>query len=158
VAPADRRADEAASAKNIREAGAARAKEEKDEFAQGMLQKAASDAAVVLATGPGVIIRRVGTRLERSIDGGTTWTEDLTAAPPALRLGTCPTSEVCWLGGASGLVLRRDASGTWTRHVVADGRAAIIGLEASDALTATARLSDGRQFATTDGGVTWNKQ
>jgi Putative zinc-finger len=123
--------------------------------AQGALLKSTVEAPVVLASGQGVSIRRSGSQLERSTDGGATWTVDLAIAPAGLRAGTCPTTAVCWLGGSQGIVLVRQASGQWTRHVVADGRAAVTAIQAADALTATAGLSDGRRFQTADGGVTW---
>jgi hypothetical protein len=49
----------------------------------------------------------------------------------------------------------RQSSGAWTRHVVADGRAAVTAIDATDAAAATVRLSDGRSFHTSDGGSTW---
>jgi hypothetical protein len=109
----------------------------------------------VLASGPGVSIRRTASRLERSIDNGASWALDLADAPAGLHVGSCPTTAVCWLGGSQGIVLLRQASGSWTRHVVADGRAAITAIQAADALAATVTLSDGRRFQTADGGVTW---
>ena len=123
--------------------------------AQGVLLKSAIEAPVVLASGPGVSIRRSGTRLERSTDNGATWAVDLVDAPAGLHVGSCPTTAVCWLGGSQGIVVLRQASGSWTRHVVADGRAAVTAIQAADALAATVSLSDGRRFQTADGGVTW---
>ena len=123
--------------------------------AQGALLKSAIEAPLVLASGPGVSIRRTASRLERSTDNGTTWSVDLADAPAGLHVGSCPTTAVCWLGGSQGIVLLRQASGSWTRHVVADGRAAITAIQAADALAATVTLSDGRRFQTADGGVTW---
>ncbi len=123
--------------------------------AQGALLKSAIEAPLVVASGPGVSIRRSGTRLERSTDNGATWAVDLADAPAGLHVGSCPTTAVCWLGGSQGIVLVRQASGSWTRHVVADGRAAVIAIQAADALAATVSLSDGRRFQTADAGVTW---
>ena len=93
--------------------------------------------------------------LERSTDNGATWAIDLADAPAGLHVGSCPTTAVCWLGGSQGIVLLRQASGSWTRHIVADGRAAVTAIQAADALAATVSLSDGRRFQTADAGVTW---
>jgi hypothetical protein len=125
--------------------------------AGGTLLKSAVEAPAVIVSGPGVSIRRFGTRLERSTDSGATWSVDLVDAPTGLHAGSCPTATVCWLGGSQGIVLVRQPSGSWTRHVVADGRAAVTAIEAVDAVSATVRLSDGRGFHTTDGGATWGQ-
>jgi hypothetical protein len=123
--------------------------------AQGALLKSAIEAPLVVASGPGVSIRRSGTALERSTDNGATWAVDLADAPAGLHVGSCPTPAVCWLGGSHGIVLLRQAPGNWTRHVVADGRAAVTAIQAADALKANVVLSDGRRFHTDDAGVTW---
>ncbi len=127
----------------------------RETVAQGALLKSAIEAPLVLVSGPGVSIRRSASRLERSIDHGATWALDFADAPAGLHVGSCPTTVVCWLGGSQGIVLLRQAPGSWTRRVVADGRAAVIAIQAVDALTATVNLSDGRRFRTADGGVTW---
>ena len=129
----------------------------RETIAQGQLLKSAIEAPLVLASGPGVSIRRSGTQLERSTDNGATWAGDLVDAPAGLHVGSCPTAAVCWLGGSRGIVLLRQASGSWTRHVVADGRAAVTALQAADAVAATVSLSDGRRFQTADAGVTWTE-
>jgi len=129
----------------------------RETVAQGALLKSAVEATLVLATGPGVSIRRTATRLERSTDNGATWGVDLADAPAGLRVGSCPMTAVCWLGGSQGIILLRQASGSWTRHVVADGRAAVIAIQAADAVAATVSLSDGRRFQTADAGVTWTE-
>jgi hypothetical protein len=145
------RADEA----KPRNEAAIKAKPMPESIAAGALLKSAVEGPVVLATRDAVSLRRLGTRLERSTDAGATWTLDLADAPGGLHAGACPTALVCWVGGSQGNVLVRQASGTWTRHVVADGRAAVVSIEATDALAATVRLSDGRGFRTSDGGGTW---
>jgi hypothetical protein len=149
---AERRADEAKQRNHPQAAAVAPMREE---VAQGALLKSAKELPLVLATGAGVSLRRVGTRIERSTDNGATWNVDLAAAPATVQVGACPTASVCWLGGTDGTVLVRQPSGAWVRHTVADGKAAILAIEASDSTTATVRLSDGRSFRTADGGATW---
>lgn len=146
------RADEAKAANQPQGGGGAPLRES---VAQGALLKSASGPSAVLASGSGVSIRRIGSRLERSTDNGATWAVDLADAPAGLRVGSCPTNTVCWLGGLEGTVLVRQPSGTWTRHVVADGRAAVADIQAADGLGATVTLSDGRRFHTSDGGASW---
>ena len=70
--------------------------------AQGSLLKSALEGPLVVASGPGVSIRRSGTRLEQSTDHGVTWAVDLADAPAGLHVGSCPTTAVCWLGGIPG--------------------------------------------------------
>jgi hypothetical protein len=149
---AERRADEA---KQRNAPLAAAVPPMREEVAKEAFLKSAKEVPLVLATGAGVSVRRIGTRIERSTDNGATWNVDLAAAPATVHVGVCPTATVCWLGGADGTVLVRQPSGAWVHHTVADGKAAILAIEASDSTTATVRLSDGRSFRTANGGATW---
>jgi hypothetical protein len=126
-----------------------------NEQAAGAFLKSAVTTPVVLASGPGLAVRRVGDRLERSVDGGTTWAVDLERAPESLSVGMCPNSVACWIGGTSGIVLVRSASGAWSRRDLGDPSAVIRKIDAADATNAVVTLADGRQFRTTDAGVTW---
>jgi photosystem II stability/assembly factor-like uncharacterized protein len=56
----------------------------------------------------------------------------------------------------SGVDVERSTDGgqTWTK-TTANPPAAIVAIQVTDALTATATTSDGNAFSTTDGGATW---
>jgi hypothetical protein len=151
-APPPARGDAATAEKRAEPLNMARPNEQ----AAGAFLKSALTAPVMLASGPGVAIRRLGNRLERSTDGGATWTTDLVPAPESLRAGACPTALVCWVGGTAGIVLVRGDSGVWSRRDLGDPAAVIGAIEAADATSATVTLADGRRFRTTDAGATWS--
>jgi hypothetical protein len=93
-------------------------------------------------------------RVERSIDGGTTWQVQPTGTAAAIIAGVAPAPTICWLVGRGGLVLVSTSGQTWQRvpfPEVVD----LISIRAPDGATATVTTADGRSFATTDGGRTW---
>lgn len=90
--------------------------------------------------------------IERSTDGGLTWVVEHTAAR-AVRAGWFVNSEVAWLVGDGGLVLRRTRNGWFGTTPPADG--AIVEVRASSPSLATVTLEDGRVFHTENGAVTW---
>jgi Photosynthesis system II assembly factor YCF48/Putative zinc-finger len=93
-------------------------------------------------------------RVERSIDGGTTWQVQPTGTTAAIIAGVAPTPTICWLVGRGGLVLVSTNGQTWQRvpfPEVVD----LISIRAPDGGNATVTAADGRSFATTDGGQTW---
>ena len=105
-------------------------------------------------TAPGVRLRVVNGRFERSSDGGATWTTERTGVATRVLSGDCPTAEVCWLAGDAGQVFVRAAGGTWADRPIAEATLACCNQDlVADAATAT--LADGRRFSTTDGGRTW---
>lgn len=102
----------------------------------------------------GTVRYRFGDALgERSTDGGVTWTAELSGVGLLPASASCPSTEVCWVGGPDGAVFVRTAAG-WTRRTV-PGSAPVLRISASDARRATASLENGEQLATTDAGVNW---
>jgi hypothetical protein len=106
-------------------------------------------------TAPGVRLRVVNGRFERSSDGGATWTTERTGVATRVLSGDCPTAEVCWLAGDAGQVFVRAAGGTWADRPIAGSEVGVIAIKTSSTDAATATLADGRRFSTTDGGRTW---
>jgi hypothetical protein len=106
-------------------------------------------------TGPGVRLRVVSGRFERSSDGGATWTTERTGVATRVLSGDCPTAEVCWLAGDAGQVFVRAAGGTWAERPIAEAHVGVVAIKSSSPEAATATLADGRRFSTTDGGRTW---
>jgi hypothetical protein len=94
--------------------------------------------------------------VERSVNGGQTWTP-VTIAPAATVVnGAAPSANVCWLIGRAGIVLLATDGVTFRRiHLpdVADLRS----ITALDEFQATVTTIDGRVFKTEDGGVTWKQ-
>ena len=95
-----------------------------------------------------------GGDVERSADGGVTWTREPIPGPRVrLIVGIAPSASVCWLAGAGGVVLRFTAEQGW-RRVPLPVRGDADWMDASDAQNAWVRVQ-GRRFTTTDGGRTW---
>ena len=92
--------------------------------------------------------------VERSADGGATWTREPGVDAPAARAIHAPSRDVCWIVGDRGLVLRFETGRGWTR-LSPPAEVGFIAVEATDALRATIAAADGRRFTTTDGGQAW---
>jgi hypothetical protein len=93
-------------------------------------------------------------RVERSIDGGTTWQRQPTGTTADIASGVAPAPTVCWLVGRGGLVLVSTNGQTWQRASFPEVLD-LTSVRASDGANATVTAADGRAFATTDGGQTW---
>ena len=96
--------------------------------------------------------RAAGTVIQRSLDGGRTWTSEFEAPRAVLGVSTGP-ADVGWFVGVRGLVVRRIGS-AWS-IVNAPDTIDITGVEATSERSATVTLADGRRFTTTDGGQSW---
>jgi hypothetical protein len=92
--------------------------------------------------------------VERTADGGKTWTRDTGVDAVGARAVASPTADVCWIVGDNGLILRFEAGRGWTR-MTPPAQIAFVAIEASDARNATITAADSRRFTTTDGGETW---
>ena len=72
-----------------------------------------------------------------------------------LIAGIAPSSNVCWLVGWRGVVLKTtDGGQTWTR-VAFPEEINLMAVVADDDKVATVTAAGGRQLHTTDGGNTW---
>ena len=130
--------------------------------------KAASIGPADLAaakTNPQIIWRfgRRG-RIERSSDGGATWTPQSSPVQTDLVAGSVPSETVCWLVGRNGTILRSIDGVNW--QLVASPKQAEqygqppdwISVDARDAQSAVIGAEDGRHFSTSDAGKTWQPQ
>ena len=94
-------------------------------------------------------------QVERSVDGGLTWQTQTTGVNAVLMAGVAPSSNVCWLVGWRGVVLKTtDGGQTWTR-VAFPEEIDLLAVVADDDKVATVTAAGGRQLHTTDGGRTW---
>ena len=102
--------------------------------------------------------------IERSTDGGTTWSivDSLRAAARAdgtatnvLTAGSAPSRDVCWIVGRAGIVLLSTTGATWQRRPFPES-VDLSGVRASSATNAVVTAADGRRFVTIDAGATWN--
>jgi hypothetical protein len=93
-------------------------------------------------------------RVDRSIDGGTTWERQATGVPVMLTSGAAPSPTVCWLVGPGGAVVQSIDGRTWQR-VAFPATIDLASVRATDAVSATVTAVDGRTFVTGDGGKSW---
>jgi hypothetical protein len=116
-------------------------------------------APPIIITSPDAMIRwRVtGATVERSIDSGSTWKPTSSGITSDLTAGAAPSSSVCWLVGRGGVVLLSTDGSTWRRVAFPD-TTDLSAVRATDAQSAVVTTSDGRTFATTNGGVSWVRQ
>ena len=71
-----------------------------------------------------------------------------------VRAGAFVSSDVAWLVGDNGLVLRRTKNGWFGTTPPAEGN--IKSIRASSTAKAAVTFEDGRVFTTENGGVTWS--
>jgi photosystem II stability/assembly factor-like uncharacterized protein len=98
--------------------------------------------------------RLAGGAVERSIDGGVSWTGRFRPADASLRAVSGPSLTVCWAVGNEGAVYRTRDGETWTR-VAFPERVPLVAVQAMDGERAVVTAADGRRFETADGGLTW---
>jgi photosystem II stability/assembly factor-like uncharacterized protein len=126
------------------------------------LQRAASQAneladafRVDVASPDGTTRWRISSRtVEKSTDGGATWTTALTVMDGRWTAGAAPSATALWLVGRQGLVERTTDGRTFAR-VAFPETTDLSAVQATSAETATITTADGRSFGTTDGGKTW---
>jgi hypothetical protein len=127
----------------------------------GVLARSAARAADVAATeivspDPNVRWRIVGSAVQHSSNGGSTWEAASTGMAAELTAGAAPSASVCWLVGRAGVVLRTTDGRTWRRVPFPEmtDLSAVRAIDA-DGNVASVSTADGRTFSTTDGGATW---
>jgi photosystem II stability/assembly factor-like uncharacterized protein len=103
-----------------------------------------------------------GGKIERSNDSGRTWLAQVSPSQEDWLSGGAISDTVCWLAGRNGAIARTLDGQHWDRvspPAQAAGTAGKLpdwtGIAARDAQSATLTASDGRRFATSDGGTTW---
>lgn len=90
-------------------------------------------------------------------DDGRTWTTLASGVDADLLSGSAPSSEICWVGGRRGTILRA-VDGRNFVVVGSPGDADIVSIRARDAMRASITLANGGRYATSDGGETWQPE
>ena len=106
-------------------------------------------------SGNTVLVRTASGRIDRSTDGGQSWTNERAGLTDRIQVTLCPTATACWLGADNGAVFVRTTDGEWVRRVVPPPAAAVERIVALDDQHATVELTDGRRYVTVNGGITW---
>ena len=123
-----------------------------------MQRRAFADAAIVVISSLDPNVRWQTTadrsRVQKSVDGGQTWTAQPIGLDAMLTAGFSPSPSICWLVGRSGVVLLTSDGTTW-RRVSFPHPTDLVAVRAADDKNATVTTSDGHMFTTTDGGLTW---
>jgi putative zinc finger protein len=164
-ASADRKAETDARAKTADTVGPASAPAAVGGVAREGSPLVAVGERTAQAEGPPVVrapdspvrwrVRNAG--IERSVDGGLTWSAESSPIAADVTMGAAPTAGVCWLASPSGQVLRRAETGAWT-DVSPAPRVAISELTAVTKASAVIVSPDGTRLRTRDAGRTWIRE
>jgi hypothetical protein len=120
-----------------------------------MLESTALQTPIVSTSSPNSRWRILaGGGVQHSTDGGATWHSEPTGITVTLTAGASPSPTVCWLVGPGGIVLLSNGNRPWQRLTFPEA-IDLISIAAADDKRATVTTSDGRAFATTDGGAAW---
>src|SRR5579863_5384520 len=92
--------------------------------------------------------------VELSRDGGVTWNGGRLDSNVHLLAGTAPTRKVCWLVGLNGAIFTTRDGHTW-KKVTPPANLDFVSVTAKDDGSADITASDGRVFATDNGGKIW---
>jgi hypothetical protein len=92
--------------------------------------------------------------VEKSTDGGATWTQAAVSPTLQITTGAAPSPTVCWLVGRGGVVLLSTDGVAFTR-VAFPVATDLTAIRAGSALEATVTTAPGLTMTTTDGGRTW---
>jgi hypothetical protein len=82
------------------------------------------------------------------------WHRQYRAGNGSLTAGAAPSPQVCWVVGTGATVLRTTDGEHWQRlgFPISEN---LVAVSAIDASSAVVTATDGRRFATADGGRTW---
>ena len=95
--------------------------------------------------------------IERSIDGGRSWTAVPTGIDAEWTAGAAPSATAFWIVGRGGMVARSTDGRTFER-VPFPELTDLSAIQAADAQNAAVTTKDGHTFTTTDGGRSWARK
>jgi hypothetical protein len=116
--------------------------------------RAGGAALDVVAPEPSPGWRLKNDRIERSTDGGASWSVAYSEADAGLIALSSPSPDVCWVVGRGGIVLLTADGRTWKR-VPFPKTGDLVSVLASDASNAVVFSSEGTVWVTKNGGQTW---
>ena len=132
---------------------------ERASVARSALSAANIASADIVSPDPAIRWRILGSAVQHSSNGGSTWEAAPVGIAAELTAGTAPSTTVCWLVGRSGVVLLTTDGRTW-RRVPFPEMTDLSAVRTVDAGGRVASVStpDGRTFVTTDAGTTWTQR
>ncbi|HKW01532.1 MAG TPA: hypothetical protein VJN96_17025 [Vicinamibacterales bacterium] len=95
--------------------------------------------------------------VEKSIDGGKSWTAVPTGLDAEWTAGAAPTPTAFWIVGRGGMIARSTDGRAFERLPFPE-LTDLSAVQATDAQTATVSSADGHTFSTTDGGRSWARR
>lgn len=95
--------------------------------------------------------------VEKSIDGGKSWTSVPTGIDAEWTAGAAPTPTAFWIVGRGGMIAR-STDGRSFERVPFPELTDLSAVQATDAQNATVSSADGHTFTTTDGGRSWARR
>ena len=115
------------------------------------------DPGVVTTASPesSVRWRASGALVERSTDAGVTWQFVARVVDADFRAASSPSPLVCWFAGRDGVVVVF-TEGRTARAVTFPELVHLSAIRATDERTAIVTTVDGRQYSTSDGGLSWS--
>ena len=100
--------------------------------------------------------RVAGKTIQRSTDAGKTWSTERVPLQSEIVAGASPSPLVAWFVGRGGYILLTTGTNQWRRVIFVES-ADLSSVRARSEREAEVTTSDGRVFATADGGRTWNR-
>ena len=129
------------------------------EMAPSVKKEGLENSKIILAPKGKVRWRLLGAgKIERSSDGGVSWSAQNSGVDVELLEGSAPSEAVCWIVGRGGTILKTSDGGGHWRRVAWPNAGEITGIQAFDAMHAIVYGGTGDipgRFATNDGGATW---
>lgn len=113
-----------------------------------------ADPLVVTSPNRNFRWRVVGLTVERTTNGGAEWRKQSVELTKQIASGAAPSAAVCWLVGRGGAIFV--AVGSQWKNVSLTEPVDLVRVAAIDSSNATVTAMDGRQFSTSDAGMTWN--
>jgi Photosynthesis system II assembly factor YCF48 len=116
-----------------------------------------STPIVILTPDANILWRVAGAHeIQLSRDIGVTWTPQLTETDVRLVTGSAPSSKICWVVGRRGTILRTVDGENW-ELVKSPTELDLTSVTAEDADAAAITASDGKVYATKNGGAKWKR-
>jgi hypothetical protein len=121
--------------------------------------RAAPPSVVEVAAPGGRVAWRVGPAgaIWRSADGARTWYPQKSGVAATLLAVAAPSMTTCWVVGTVGTVLLTDDGERWERLPFPEPVDLVV-VEARSSHDAMVTTRDGRQFTTSDRGITWTRK